>query len=605
MTNEAKQYQDLVSRKPTAYLYSRVSDMRQDDKDKSGIARQTGSKEVDTLLKEFDGMPQIWMNDAGLSAHHGHNISKGIMGEFIRACEDGDIAEGSILIIEYLDRLTRLELTEALHLANTIVRAGVSIHVWGSNDVIVKNDLSGSIKLVLELKGAGTFSQKLSGRVINSAITRMNKALDGIKDADGHTYAVNGYGSNVWWCDTTSNYVKPHDYYWSIAREIVGLTLDGLGWMRIIKKLKERGHQPPGAFSKKERVRNKAIERGWGQSLITSFSRKTALLGIKEFTELDIVIPKYYPPLCTAEEFVRMADIKSTKQTGGVKVNAALFSAKAKTRCGFCNCTLNTSPNKGGKKLETRSYKCSNPECKSGIVDSVFFETAIIKTVGVIISQPPKKENKIKERELEQQINQINRVIFNLGEAIAISKFGVLDLTIKQDTEIEKRNLLEKELAELKAQPVVDTMSINSIPHNIIDYTNTKERIKFRDQFFHHIKEIRAKINKRYNTFNNQNVLSFAIELYNGHIIKSNLYGNKFLEFDAEFTEQMHNSDENGGLLAYYNSHCWYGIDQKGREIHFLNDEFDSYSAIERDKIDHIKALAVKRTLEGEDLIVD
>jgi hypothetical protein len=93
--------------------------------------------------------------------------------------------------------------------------------------------------------------------------------------------------------------------------------------------------------------------------------------------------------------------------------------------------------------------------------------------------------------------------------------------------------------------------------------------------------------------------------LYNGHTIKFNLYGNKFLEYDAEFTEEMHRSDENGGILAYYNSHCWYGIDQKGRKIHFLNDEFDSYSATERDKIDHIKALAVKRILEGEDLIVD
>lgn len=605
MTNEAKQYQDLVSRKPTAYLYSRVSDMRQDDKDKSGIARQTGSKEVDTLLREFDSMPQIWMNDAGLSAHHGHNISKGIMGEFIRACEDGDIAEGSILIIEYLDRLTRLELTEAMQVANTIIKAGVSIHVWGSNDIIVKNDLSGSIKLVVELQGANAYTKKLSNRVKNSAITRINKALDGIKDNDGYTYAVNGYGSNAWWCDTTSNYVKPHYYYWPIAREIVDLTLDGLGWMKIRNILKKKNYKPPHALSEQESVRNKAIARGWSQSVITSFSRRSALLGIKKFKELDIIIPDYYPSLCTAEEFVRMADIKSAKQTGGVKVNAALFSAKAKTRCGFCNGTLNTSPNKGGQKLETRSYKCSNPDCKSGIVDSVFFETAIIKTVGVIISQPPKQENKIKERELEQQINQINRVIFNLGEAIAISKYGVLELTKKQDIEIEKRNLLEKEVAKLKAQPIVDTMSINSIPHNIIDYTNTKERIKFRDQFFHHIKEIRAKINKRYNTFNNQNVLSFAIELYNGHTIKSNLYGNKFLEFDAEFTEEMHRSDENGGVLAYYNSHCWFGIDQKGREIHFLNDEFDSYTAKERDRIDLIKGIALKRTLDGEDLIVD
>ncbi|MFT5298674.1 MAG: hypothetical protein ACI9YH_004724 [Colwellia sp.] len=605
MTNEAKQYQDLVSRKPTAYLYSRVSDIRQDDKDKSGIARQIGSQDVNNLLKEFNNMPQVWMNDAGLSAHHGHNISKGIMGDFISACEEGDIAEGSILIIEYIDRLTRIPLTDANYLANTILKAGVSIHVWGSNDVIVKNDLTSTIKLVLELQGANAYTQKLSGRVINTAITRMNKALDGIKDADGHTYAVNGYGSNVWWCDTTSNYVKPHDYYWPIAREIIELVLDGLGWMKIIKFLKENDYKPPGAFSKKESVRNKAMERGWGQNMISGLSRKTALLGIKEFKNLEITIPNYYPPLCTPDEFLRMADIKKTKQTGGVKVYAALFSGKAKTRCGFCNGTLHTSPNKGGQKLETRNYKCSNPECIAGTVDSVYFETALIKTVGVIISQPPKQENRFKERELELQINQINKVIYNFNEAIAISKHNVVKLTQQQDIQIEKKMKLEIELFELKSQPVVDPLTINSIPSNIIDYTNTKERIKFRDLFFHHIKEIRAKINKRHNTFNNQNILSFAIELYSGHVIKSNLYGNQFLEFDGKFTDEMHSSDDNGGVLAYYNSHCWHGIDQKGRKISFLNDQFDSYTAKERDKIDHIKALAVKRTLEGEDLIVD
>jgi len=38
------------------------------------------------------------MNDAGLIAHHGHNTSKGRMGDFVDACNKKEIAPGSILV---------------------------------------------------------------------------------------------------------------------------------------------------------------------------------------------------------------------------------------------------------------------------------------------------------------------------------------------------------------------------------------------------------------------------------------------------------------------------------------------------------------------------
>jgi hypothetical protein len=37
------------------------------------------------------------MNDAGLIAHHGHNTSKGRMGDFVDACNKKEIAPGSIV----------------------------------------------------------------------------------------------------------------------------------------------------------------------------------------------------------------------------------------------------------------------------------------------------------------------------------------------------------------------------------------------------------------------------------------------------------------------------------------------------------------------------
>ena len=62
--------------------------------------------------------------------------------------------------------------------------------------------------------------------------------------------AVNGYGSNAWWIDTTSGYVKPHKLYWAIAREIIDLNLQGWGWQKIAKLFNKKGYLPPRADSK-------------------------------------------------------------------------------------------------------------------------------------------------------------------------------------------------------------------------------------------------------------------------------------------------------------------------------------------------------------------
>jgi hypothetical protein len=611
---EALTYHDLVTHEPTAYLYSRVSDIKQTEENKTGISRQTNSDEVNDLLTKFEKMPQIWMNDAGLSAHHGHNITKGRMGDFVEACNKEEIAPGSILVLEYLDRLTRLELTEALNLATCILRAGVIIHVWGSNETIKSNDLSDTIKLVVELQGANAYTKKLSSRIINSAIDRIHKALGGHKDKDGYMLAINGYGSNAWWIDTTSGYVRPHKIYWAIAREIIDLNLQGWGWLKIAQLFKEKGYLPPRANSKNPVVAAKNKKLGWNRSnLLSKLAKQKAVLGIKEFGNLDIEIPDYYPPLVTEDEFFKIKQKRNDRKVGGNKKNAALFSGVGKTRCAFCGSTINTSPSKSGTKYETRVYKCSgihNPEinCPSGTINSIYFETAIIKACGILISQPVKEENKLREFQIEEEIKVIEREISNQRTLLKISKSLEVISMVDQDLTkaTNKKHKLEKELNDLKFVQDPDAFTIDDIPHDIIDYTNTKVRQKYRDIFFSNIKEIKVKINRNVQSRRNKNLVSFAIELYNGNILKTGLYGNQFMKMPEQQYDDIHKEGgANGVINLYANSGLWHGISRQGKKVDFVDLDF-GVGITKKSWVgfDHICKLLLERVKSGEKILV-
>ncbi|NQZ88504.1 MAG: recombinase family protein [Colwellia sp.] len=593
-----------------------MSDIKQTEENKTGISRQTNSNEVTDLLAKFEKMPQIWMNDAGLSAHHGHNITKGRMGNFVEACNKGEIAPGSILVLEYLDRLTRLELNDALHLANSILRAGVIIHVWGSNETIKSNDLSDTIKLVVELQSANAYTKKLSCRIKKSAIIRIHKALDGDKhkDKDGHMLAVNGYGSNAWWIDTTSGYVKPHKIYWEIAREIIDLNLLGWGWQKIAKLFKKKGHLPPRADSKNAKVAAKNKKLGWNRSnLLSKLAKQKAVLGIKEFENLDIEIPDYYPALVTEDEFFQIKKMRNIKKVGGNKKNAALFSGVGKTRCAFCGSTINTSPSKSGTKYETRVYKCSgihNPEinCPSGTINSIYFETAIIKACGILISQPVKEENKLREYQIDEEINVLDREISNQRALLKISKSLEVIAMVDQDLTkaTNKKHKLEKELHALKYVHEPDAFTLDDIPHDIVDYTNTKVRQKYRDIFFSNIKEIKVKINRNVQSRRNKNLVSFAIELYNGNILKTGLYGNQFMKMPDKQYDDIHKAGgENGIVNLYANSSSWHGISRQGKVIDFVDLDFGvGITKNNWTSFDHICKLLVERIRGGEKILV-
>jgi DNA invertase Pin-like site-specific DNA recombinase len=79
---------------------------------------------------------KLHFSDLGVSAWKGKNLEGGELGYFLQACREGTVKRGSALIVEGMDRLSRLEPFDAIHLLYSLVReCGVEVHLTTSNTV--------------------------------------------------------------------------------------------------------------------------------------------------------------------------------------------------------------------------------------------------------------------------------------------------------------------------------------------------------------------------------------------------------------------------------------------------------------------------------------
>lgn len=110
---------------PRVYSYLRFSDPRQSSGDSS--ARQAEYARRWAAERGLVLDDALSMRDEGLSAYHQRHVSRGALGVFLAAVDDGHIAAGSVLIVEGLDRLSRAEPIQAQAQLAQIINAGITV----------------------------------------------------------------------------------------------------------------------------------------------------------------------------------------------------------------------------------------------------------------------------------------------------------------------------------------------------------------------------------------------------------------------------------------------------------------------------------------------
>lgn len=169
----------MTAHTPRAFSYARYSSTAQSE---TSIERQTKFAED---WSEKTGIPldnSLRLVDRGVSGYSGKNAKNGKLALFIEEVRAGRVRRGDILIIESLDRLTRMNLARARALVDELLNSGITIVVRVPQDTFTpegQDDLVQQIKITLYLKRANEESETKSVRVKEAAERRRRAARDG------------------------------------------------------------------------------------------------------------------------------------------------------------------------------------------------------------------------------------------------------------------------------------------------------------------------------------------------------------------------------------------------------------------------------------------
>ena len=419
--------------KRQAYAYVRVSTVSQGLG--HGIARQSSSPQQYADAHGFDLVETI--EDIGLSAFTGKNLTEGELGKLIERIESGDIAAGSVLLIESLDRLSRQEPLRALKNLETIVNSGVSVITLDDGQELTADRLNKDFaSLLISLstmhrshQESALKSERLKSSWQNKRENASNKKLTSKAPA---------------WLrllDDRSAFVEVSDRA-DTVREIFSMSKTGYGSTSIQRHLNDNlSKHPPFGKSKT-----------WNRSYVQKILENPAVFGEFQPYKMDKgkrvpdgpTLPDYFPAVVSKDDFLlSQAQISSRRISGSGRKGPQFSNLFTRLMlCGHCGGTigfLNKGPlPKGGNYLRcvnaSAKGTCDAPSWKYESFEQSFLEWITEINLEEIIS-PTSTSTQLenleaeklslsegrqeKQRELEQLIENIGRVDKELIELIS------------------------------------------------------------------------------------------------------------------------------------------------------------------------------------------
>lgn len=559
---------DLRSSAPTLYLYSRVSTDKQAAGNKTGVQRQTEGQLVEATRAKYSGMPVVHMSDNGMSASKGENIEHGCLGDFIELCRSGQIASGSVLAMENIDRFSRLALTKASEYLTSVLAANILVYTWIDGAVYQRDNLVSAIFSLVKLESSNDYTNRLSARVTGAARVALKRHQNGERDADGYPAAINGFGKNKFWVDTTTGFVRPHSYYFPIVKEIIMMIREGRGHITIKKHLDE-SYTPPT-------IAQNSNKEGWGINLIKKIISDRAVLGEKiiHIDGREHLLVNYYPAACTEAEFAQAKRVRSEKKqfTSKMKNAAGIVTGMRIATCGDCGSSLQVYRSKAGKKDEKLRYKCSGrsdtsvKSCTAATFDNRYFEYALMLLIGSVILQPKKNTNENKVASIKNKIDSISSKIEIMIQSVGTTTEGDIHILLTERLDKlsrERRKLNEELIVEINhAEDSINPNIYMQIPSNFIDYNQADIRNEVRDIIFQTVKSI--KVHSVTSCFYIQ------VELFGGINTDGIVIDNKYI---ADFGFDMHHQQESEEAFLAYNKFVnnFECIDKDGKLIKMLD----------------------------------
>jgi DNA invertase Pin-like site-specific DNA recombinase len=245
--------------KPRAYSYLRFSTPEQAQGDSARRQIDLAARYAATHNLTLD--TTLRLHDEGISGFRGANVRRGALGAFLKAVDDGDVPEGSFLLVENLDRLSRQNPWDAFPIFQQIIGAGVTVVTLFDGKVYEQADLRANPMRILE-----SLFVMVRANEESETKSRRGKAVWGAKRSRAGTKPLTARLPH-WLRMEEDRKIIPIPERVIIVRRIVAAFLNGTGQQRIAETLN------------REKVPMFGTGAMWHRSYVSKVLTSPALIG--------------------------------------------------------------------------------------------------------------------------------------------------------------------------------------------------------------------------------------------------------------------------------------------------------------------------------------
>ena len=330
---------------PRVISYTRFSSSKQAKGD--SYRRQTEMALKWCLKHGLDLDTSFVLEDLGVSGYSGANAKRGALGVLQKLCLDGKLEPGTVLLIEALDRLTRLPLPDAYELLLSLINNGLTIVTLTDDKVWTKDKLKNledfMMSLVTLYRGYQESSYK-SGRLRSTFQEHRERASN------------QAFGSAPGWLyrDSKTEPWKVDDAKATAVREVFELSAAGLGSKAIAEIANAENWPVPMRLNK--------TEGRWHAQMPGRILRSRTVLGEHEYrirtheandkhwegAGTGILVADFYPRIVPDDLWHRSRASIGTRSVAKRRDSHAYNIWSGLLYCGFCGAPLQRKQEKKG-----------------------------------------------------------------------------------------------------------------------------------------------------------------------------------------------------------------------------------------------------------------
>ncbi|MES0007905.1 recombinase family protein [Mesorhizobium sp. M0062] len=358
------QPRDLKGRQ--AISYARWSSGKQAHGD--SLARQT--KNAEDFCRTHGLTLDRQLVDDGISAFKGANLEASF-GKLVADIKSGVILADTVLIVENVDRISRLNYYDAQKFFGSVLETGITIVTLHDQRVHTiegyRANFMHMVQSILSMQSANEYSDKLSKRVKEAWSRKADRAKAGrIKLA-----------KVPFWIDRETHELNERV---DDARLIFELAKEGHGQQTITQMLNTRGVPSPSG-------------KTWAQAVVGEVLRSPAAYGCLVLKGEEV--PGYFPALISETEWLATRQrTKARRHSRQVGRTSNLFSRMV--HCGHCRSPMVlTSSRKGG--MSWGYFTCTGKtfkrtECTAPNWRYDQFERELIDRIGFLAVPIPQDQ---------------------------------------------------------------------------------------------------------------------------------------------------------------------------------------------------------------------